>query len=561
MYDLKITNGSIIDGTGAPAVSGDLGIKDGKVVALGDAPDAASREIDAEGQVVCPGFVDIHTHYDAQILWDRNLTISPWHGVTTAVVGNCGFGVAPTKAEHREMIMRTLEKVEGMSVAALQTGLGEDWPFETFREYLDAVDNVGPAINVGVLYGHTPLRTYVMGEDATERVATDHEVARMCALLSDGIKAGALGFGTSKASTHVGYEGRPVPSRAAGMDEIHALCDVLGDLNKGVIQATVGRELFLDEFEQIAIRTGRPITWTALLAGLSLGKGGHEEQLVQSRELAARGLKISPQVTPRPLNFEYQFREPFVFEAISMFKPVSAADFDGKCRIYQDPDFRNAFKDRMKSIRPSFQSSFAKTVVSQYDPDPELCERLLVDIAAERCVDPIDLALDLSLDTNLEARFRMPVANHDEDEVEPLLKSDFTVLGLSDAGAHASQLCDACQPTHFLKRWVREKESFSLEEAIRMLTTRTAEVMGITDRGRLGIGMPADVVVFDPATVSDGPLQRVHDFPAGADRLISEATGITNVIVNGTVIRDHGEDAVQANATLPGRLLRGGAAA
>ena len=215
----------------------------------------------------------------------------------------------------------------------------------------------------------------------------------------------------------------------------------------------------------------------------------------------------------------------------------------------------------MKSIRLSFQSSFAKTVVSQYDPDPELCERLLVDIAAERSVDPIDLALDFSLDTNLEARFRMPVANHDENEVEPLLKSDFTVLGLSDAGAHASQLCDACQPTHFLKRWVREKEAFSLEEAIRMLTTRTAEVMGITDRGRLGIGMPADVVVFDPATVSDGPLQRVHDFPAGADRLISEATGISNVIVNGTVIRDHGENAVQANATLPGRLLRGGAAA
>ena len=561
MYDLKITNGSIIDGTGAAAQSGDLGIKDGKVVAMGEAPDTATREIDADGQVVCPGFVDIHTHYDAQILWDRNLTISPWHGVTTAVVGNCGFGVAPTKPAHRDMIMRTLEKVEGMSVAALKAGLGEDWPFETFREYLDVIDTVGPAINVGVLYGHTPLRTYVMGEDATERAASDDELAQMCALLSDGMKAGALGFATSKASTHVGYEGRPVPSRAAHMDEIHALCDVLGGLDKGVIQATVGRELFLDEFEQIATRTGRPITWTALLAGLSLGKGGHEEQLVQSRELAARGLKISPQVTPRPLNFEYQFKEPFVFEAISMFKPVSAADFDGKCRIYRDPEFRAAFKERMRTIKPAFQSSVSKTVISQYDPDPQLHERLLYEVAAERGMDPIDLALDLSLETNLEARFRMPVANHNEDEVEPLLKSDFTVLGLSDAGAHASQLCDACQPTHFLKRWVREKGVFSLEQAIRMLTTRTAEVMGITDRGRLGLGLPADVVVFDPATVSDGPLQRVHDFPAGADRLISEATGISNVIVNGTMIREHGEDTIQSGGALPGRLLRGGAAA
>lgn len=561
MYDLKISNGSIIDGTGAAAMHGDLGIKDGKVVAMGEAPDAAAREIDADGQVVCPGFVDLHTHYDAQVLWDRNLTVSPWHGVTTAVIGNCGFGVAPTKADHRELIMRTLEKVEGMSVDALKAGLGEEWPFETFPEYLDVIDGLGPSINVGVLMGHTPLRLYVMGEAATERSATPEELARMCDLLRQGIKAGALGFATSKASTHVGYEGRPVPSRAAAAEEINALCDVLGGLDKGIIQVTVGRELFLDEFEQIAQRTGRPITWTALLAGLSLGRGGHEEQLVQSEELAARGLNITPQVTPRPLNFEYQFKEPFPFEAISMFKPVSAADFDGKCRIYRDPEFRAAFKERMNNTRPSFQSSFALTVISQFLPEPELAERRLFEVAAERNADPVDLALDLALASDLQARFRMPVANHNEDEVEPLLKSDCTVLGLSDAGAHASQLCDACLPTYFLGRWVREKQAFTLEEAIRMLTSRTADVMGITDRGRLAPGKPADVVIFDPATVGDQPLQRVYDFPAGADRLISEATGISNVIVNGTVIREQGADAVIDGAALPGQLLRGGAAA
>ena len=561
MYDLKICNGKIIDGTGADAFNGDLGIKDGKIIAMGDAPDTASREIDADGQVVCPGFVDIHTHYDAQIFWDRNLTISPWHGVTTAVVGNCGFGVAPTRTDHREMIMRTLEKVEGMDVNALRSGLGEDWPFESFPEYLDAIDNLEPAINVGVLMGHTPLRTYIMGEEATEREATDDEITQMCGLLADGINAGALGFATSKASTHVGFEGRPVPSRVASLNEINSLCDVLGHLDKGIIQATVGRGLFLDEFEQIATRTRRPITWTALLAGLSLGKGGHVDQLADSEVLAANGLKISPQVTPRPLNFEYQFKEPFPFEAISLFRPVSQADFDGKCHIYKDPEFRNAFKERMKTIRTSFQSSFAMTVISQYDPEPELGERRLFDVAKERGVDPIDLALDLAMASTLEARFRMPVANQNEDEVEPLLRSDVTVLGLSDAGAHASQLCDACQPTYFLRRWVREKEVFSLEEAIRMLTMRTAEVMGIADRGRLAIGKPADVVVLDPATVGDGPLQRVYDFPAGADRLISQASGITNVLVNGVVIRDLGEDAVSANGKLPGRLLRGGMAA
>ena len=561
MYDLKISNGSIIDGTGAAAMHGDLGIKDGKVVAMGEAPDAAAREIDADGQVVCPGFVDLHTHYDAQVLWDRNLTVSPWHGVTTAVIGNCGFGVAPTKADHRELIMRTLEKVEGMSVDALKAGLGEEWPFETFPEYLDVIDRLGPSINVGVLMGHTPLRLYVMGEAATERSATREELARMCDLLRQGIKAGALGFATSKASTHVGYEGRPVPSRAAAAEEINALCDVLGGLDKGIIQVTVGRELFLDEFEQIAQRTGRPITWTALLAGLSLGRGGHEEQLVQSEELAARGLNITPQVTPRPLNFEYQFKEPFPFEAISMFKPVSAADFDGKCRIYRDPEFRAAFKERMNNTRPSFQSSFALTVISLFLPEPELAERRLFEVAAERNADPVDLALDLALASDLQARFRMPVANHNEDEVEPLLKSDCTVLGLSDAGAHASQLCDACLPTYFLGRWVREKQAFTLEEAVRMLTSRTADVMGITDRGRLALGKPADVVIFNPATVGDQPLQRVYDFPAGADRLISEATGISNVIVNGTVIREQGADAVIDGAALPGQLLRGGAAA
>jgi len=244
-----------------------------------------------------------------------------------------------------------------------------------------------------------------------------------------------------------------------------------------------------------------------------------------------------------------------------MFKPVSAADFDGKCRLYKDPEFRAAFKERMKNIRTSFQSSFSLTVISQYLPEPELAERRLFEVAAERDMDAIDLALDLALSSDLEARFRMPVANHDEDEVEPLLKSACTVLGLSDAGAHASQLCDACLPTYFLGRWVREKQAFTLEEAIRMLTSRTADVMGLTDRGRLALGKPADVVVFDPDTVGDQPLQRVYDFPAGADRLISEARGISNVIVNGTVIREHGADAVPDGAPLPGQLLRGGAAA
>ncbi len=554
--DLKIAGGTIVDGTGSGRYRGDIGIADGVVVALGDAPDSAVETIHADGAKVAPGFVDIHTHYDAQILWDRKLSISPWHGVTTAIIGNCGFGVAPTRAEHRDMIIRTLEKVEGMSADALKAGIGEQWPFETFPEYLDAIDAAGISINIGVLLGHTPLRMYVMGEEATERAATDGEIDAMRAIVSQAMEAGAIGFATSRAPTHVGYEGRPVPSRACDVAEIFALAKSVSDSGGGLIAATAGRGLFLDEYVEIAKIPGCTVSWTALLAGLALGKGDHEEQLAISEEMAAAGLRVYPQVTPRPLNFEYQFKQPFMFEAMSIFKPVSAADFEGKKRLYRDPEFRAIFRDKIATVRQTFRSAFAKTVISQCASDSGLDERLLFDVARERKNAPTDLALDLSLDENLETRFRMPVANHDEDEVEPLLKSASTVLGLSDAGAHASQLCDACQPTYLLSRWVREKQVFTIEEAVRMLTSRPAEVAGLRDRGILAEGRPAAITVFDPDTVGAGPLQRVYDFPGGADRLISKESGIRAVIVNGVPIRRDGADALGEGARLPGGVLR-----
>jgi N-acyl-D-aspartate/D-glutamate deacylase len=448
-----------------------------------------------------------------------------------------------------------------MSVEALEAGVGADWPFQTFPEYLDALERRGSAVNLGVLVGHTPVRFWVMGEEATERHATAAEVAAMKAIVREALDAGAVGFATSKASTHVGYDGRPVPSRAADISEIKALAGALKDAGRGVMQATIGKELFLDEFAEIARETGRPVTWTALLAGLSFGLGDHMQQLERSEALAAEGLQIAPQVSPRALSFEYQFKAPFPFEPMSMFKPVAAADAAGKARIYADPEFRRAFAERMlEKGAPSFRAAFAKTAISQYAPEPALEERLLVDVARERGALATDLALDLALRSDLDARFRMPIANHDEAEVEPLLKSACTVLGLSDAGAHASQLCDACLPTYLLGRWVREKAALSLEEAVRMLTSRPAEVFGLADRGRLAVGAPADVVLFDPATVGAGKLRRVHDFPAGADRLVSDASGIEAVIVNGATIRRRGVDALDPAGPLPGALLRGGRA-
>jgi N-acyl-D-amino-acid deacylase len=279
--------------------------------------------------------------------------------------------------------------------------------------------------------------------------------------------------------------------------------------------------------------------------------------------LVQKGLAVVPQVTCRTLNFEFQFKAPFLFEGMSVFRPVAAADEAGKARFYADPEFRRAFKesfDRPRAGAVFAGISWERTWISWCPSEPALEERIVSAVAAERGVHPIDLALDLALATKLEARFRMAVFNHDEDEVAELLAEPDTVLGLSDAGAHASQLCDACFSTYLLGHWVRDKQAIALPEAVRMLTSRPAEVFGITDRGRLAPGLAADVVVFDPATVGAGSLRRVYDLPAGADRLVADASGIEAVIVNGTVVRRGGRDAVAPDGALPGALLRNGRA-
>ena len=562
-FDLKIENGFIIDGSGQAGYAGAVGIKNARLTAVGAAPGKAERTLDANGQVIAPGFVDIHTHYDAQIVWDRMLTISPWHGVTSVVMGNCGFSIAPTRPAHRDVMIRTLENVEGMTASALQAGLGEQWPFETFPQYLDAIERQGTAINVGALIGHTALRTYVMGGGATEREARPDEILQMRGIVREALEAGALGFATSKAATHIGYQGRPVPSRAASFEEICALASELKTVGRGgLIQATVGRGLSFKEFAKLNKISGVPVSWTALLAGIALNKGmTARDQLERSSALIKEGYNVVPQVSPRALSFEYQLKAPFVFEAMRMFKPVSEADFEGKKKLYADPDFRRRVWEKLdQGVPDAFRNSFRATVISEMLCEPELNERSLVEVAQQRGVTPVELAFDLGLKSNLEARFRMPVANHDEAEVEELLLSQDTVIGLSDAGAHASQLCDACATTYMLRRWVREKQVLKLEEAVRMLTSCPAEVFGITDRGKLQAGLAADVVIFSPDAVSDGPLKRVYDFPGGADRLISEATGIDAVIVNGEILRQNNQDLVDVAGDLPGKLLRNGAA-
>ena len=559
-YDIKVTGGTIVDGSGKAGFAGDLGIKRGKVVAIGKVEGPAETTIDATGRVVSPGFVDVHTHYDAQILWDRMLTISPWHGVTTTVIGNCGFGVAPTKAIHRKLIMQTLEKVEGMSLEALEAGLGIDWPFETFPQYLDALEKRGSAINVAALFGHTPLRLYVMGEESTERAAVADEIAAMKKLVREAMEAGAIGFGTSVAVSHNGYAGKPVPSRQATVEEMDALASVMGEMKRGLMQVTIGRDFSTRHMAEVSRKYGIPVTWTALLSYM-YGPGGHRKQLALADEQRRSGALVIPQVSCRPLNFEFTFAEPFIFDVMKFMNElaVEEAKVPGtRRRAYADP----AWREKLRSeVTPLFRNWWDRVVVAWAPSARELEEQPLAEAARKLGKDPVDLALDLALADDLQARFRMAVMNFDEQEVAELITDPHTIIALSDAGAHASQLCDACYATYLLGHWVRERKTFTIEQAVHNLTQRPAEMFGITDRGLLTEGRPADVVVFDPLTVGPGPLKRVYDLPAGADRLVSEASGIDAVIVNGKLIRRDGKDTVGSNDALPGRLLRHGRAA
>jgi len=338
------------------------------------------------------------------------------------------------------------------------------------------------------------------------------------------------------------------------------VASALGEAGRGIVQATVASGFFIDELGALSRATGRPVTWTALLSGM-LGPGSHRAFLEMSEKVLETGAQVIPQVACRPLNFEFDLAEPFVFESLSVFGPVSAADRAGKLRIYADPDFRRRFAQAAGDGVGPFSNPWGRLTISHSPSEPALVERSLEEVARERGVPPADCMLDLGIASDLAARFRFAVMNFDEDEVAELLQHPATMIGLSDAGAHANQLCDACFSTHLLGHWVRERGTLALERAVWMLTGRPAEVMDIADRGRLEPGLAADMVVFDPDTVAPSPLRRVHDLPAGAERLIADAYGIDAVIVNGTVVREHGHDVVDATGPLPGRLLRGGRAA
>jgi N-acyl-D-aspartate/D-glutamate deacylase len=544
--DLLLRNAQLIDGTGAPGRPADVAVTGDRITGVAGPgvlePDAGTEVVDLDGLVLAPGFIDIHTHYDAQILWDGDLTPSSWHGVTSVVMGNCGFAVAPTRPEHRDTIVRTFENVEGMSMEALNEGI--DWCFETFPEYLDAIEQRDKRLNVGAFVGHSTLRLFVLGGD--ERPATDDEVAQMRDLLREAMERGAIGFSTSRQPNHQGAFGRPVPSRFADVDEVFALTSVLGDVGKGVVEVSIGPGLWLEQFSELAVQNGIPITWTALVARAD--KPGAALRTVE-RGASLPG-EVYPQIACRPIVMQMNLADPSPLGEVDEWKEVLALPRAERAALYADPSWRDRARP---TTMDTWSHRWSKIDVEETNTHHDLVGRRLDLLASERDTTPFDLMLDLALEDGLATRYRVVMDNDGDDEIGELLADKRTLLGLSDAGAHATQLCDACYSTHLLGHWVRERKALSLEDAVWRLTGHPHEAFRIPERGLVREGYLADLVAFDPETVGTTPVERVNDQPGGTDRLLVDSIGVEHVWVNGVATRVAGVEVV---GVAPGRLLR-----
>ena len=548
--DIVIRGGVVVDGTGEPGREADIAITGDRISEIGSGL-SGKVELDASGQVVAPGFIDIHTHYDAQVFWDPALTPSCYHGVTSVIAGNCGFSIAPTRPSHQDLIARTLENVEDMNVDSLAEGI--PWDFETFPQYLDSISRRGIALNFGAYIGHTALRLFVVGDEAYERAATDEEVARMVAVVAEAVDAGAAGLATSFAMTHRGADGLPIPSRFATRDEFESLIGVLGQKRRGVVSVAPGEQVGIDDLYTLQPQVGVPFTYGALL---TFPNGNHVKSAARNREAWQEGIEVWPQVTPRPLTFQMVMTDPFTLNVNPEFAALMSEDQDARLKAYDDEDWRNrtaeAF-EHQKAMRPRWETF----QIAESSARPELVGRRLTDVADEQGVRPLDVLLDTAVADGLNTRISCIIANDDSEGVAMLLQQDGCTLGLSDAGAHVGQLCDAPQATDFLGNWVRDRELMPMEKAVRKLSAVQADLFNLVDRGYLREGAYADVVVFDPDTVAPGPLRRIRDFPANAERLTADASvGINHVLVNGTPIRRDGEMDQSGVDAHPGDILR-----
>jgi len=537
-YDLVIKNGMLVDGTGAPARRADVAISGGKIAEIGRVTDGGATVIDAADLVVAPGFIDPHTHYDAQICWDGAVTPSSWHGVTSVIMGNCGVGIAPCKPKAREVAMRDLVNVEAIPFDVLNMGI--TWEWETFPDFIEAAARRRPSLNLGFLAPLTPFRHYVMGEASMERAATHDETAQIKALLGEAIDAGAFGFSTTILNQHVGYQGRPLACRNASRDELKAYANALKERGKGAIEIALTRKIAVMDDEEYELldfllrESGQHVTFLALFDRDDIPEAVRDT-LRKAAPLIARGAR--PQTSPLPLTRDINMRNPFSFAAfpswnrvfVDKSKPAQAA-------VYADPAFRNQFREELK--RPMAFGNWERINVHEVQsPALKALEgRSVADIAREQGKDGVDAFLDLTLKDDLDVEFTMASFNTRVDRMAEILNDKSVLVALGDGGAHVDMLCDAGYPTYLLGTWVRERQALTLEEGVRRLTSDPAEVFGVRNRGRLAPGLAADVAIFDAARIgSTNRGERRFDLPGGAKRMVMPSRGVEYTLVNGVV--------------------------
>ena len=562
-YDIVIKNGSIIDGTGAARFAGDIGIVDGKIKTIGVVNGNAKESIDASGQIVSPGFIDGHTHMDAQISWDPLGTCSVWHGITTVVMGNCGFSLAPCAAKDKHFVVRNLERAEDISGAAMEAGI--DWTWETFPEYLESIERLPKGINYSGYIGHSSLRTYAMGERAFTEQANPKEMEIMKKELADSIRAGAMGFSTSRTRNHQTPDGNPVASRLASWDEVKELVGVMTDLDAGIFEIASeepGRDPKLqreyhERLRDLAVDSGRPVTWG--IFGSRRAPDIWPPYMDLLDETAEAGGKMFAQVHSRGLNALMSFETRLPFDNYPLWKEMRQKPLAEQEAILRDPEMRARLVAAANGENPDTRKA-AGPELRRPDYDwvavmdtVEGPHRTVAELAEERGMDPVDLMIDVALEHNLKVFFLQMLLNENQDHVLEMMKHPRSVVTFSDSGAHVSQIMDSSLQTHVLSHWVREIGAFTLEEAVHMLTEQPAEAWGFTDRGLLKEGLAADIIVFDAERIS--PLMPVvkNDLPAGARRLVQKADGIAVTIVNGEVLMRDGEH----TGIYPGKLLRG----
>jgi N-acyl-D-aspartate/D-glutamate deacylase len=556
MYDLLLKGGRIYDGSGMPSFNGDLGIASGKIADIGRLNGGAKRTLNVDGLAVSPGFIDPHTHLDAQLFWDPLGTSSCFHGVTSVVIGNCGLSLAPAKLEDRDAIVKSFVRVEAISRRVLEEGI--EWQWTSTAEYLRALGS-RLGINVGALVGHIAVRHYVMGEDAVERQATPEEISKMKQLVRQGMEAGAVGFSTNQNPRHIREDRKPVASRMASDEELGSLLDVLGEMNCGVVQLSGGGADSRGRIAyaaQMARRTGRPVLWQSISHSWSRPHHWREMLASTQRVFSEEGLPIFAMTQAKPFQNRYTLRDAQCFDEFPTWKTALFSPIEARKQMFGDAELRKklrteAIEDQSPSVFPRRWDVIYVDAVKLAKNKP-LEKKAVAEIAKAQGKDGLDCFLDLSLEEDLETRFVHTNTQGDPEAVCEILKHPAVMIGQSDAGAHMGYDARFGYSTAFLGCWVRDHGIMGLEEAVAKLTFRVASVFGLNDRGLLRPGLAADIAVFDPATVNTQEPEYVQDLPGNERRMIQKATGVPHTVVNGEVVIENGAP----TGARPGKILR-----